>query len=109
MSTLFAVRVPYPRMISRTKNFPDPVYLFFIDTSDMREQSFFDFYRRLRTGAQFLNRMRDERGGNLYLLFGESFEDAIKSILIEEDADTLVTPVEERGTVSEALCKVVYL
>ena len=102
MSTLFAVRAPYPRMIPKVKNFTDPVFLFFIDTSEVKHQSFFDFYTRLLEATRFLTRMRDERGGNLHVLFGESFEDAIKSLLIEEDADALVTPIEERGMIDIA-------
>lgn len=109
MSTLFAVRAPYPKIIPNVSHFPEPSYLFFVDTSDIDRQSFFEFYSRFRAAVRFLGRLRDVRGGHLRVLFGTSFEDAVKSVLVEEDADTLVLPREERGIVDETLCKVVYL
>lgn len=109
MKTLFATRAPYPKLISNTKRFEELAYLFFMDTSGIGKETFFDFHQRLRASVRFLEQMRDERGGNLHILFGTSFEDAIKSILVEEGADRLVLPTEERGAIKEELCEAVYV
>jgi len=106
MTSLIAVRAPYPRLKEHTRHFQDPSYLYFIETSDVSDD-FYDFYKKLRVAWDFLLDTQDVRGGKMRIDFGDSFEDALINAIVEEDAEILVLPVEEAGM--DLPCEVKYL
>ena len=106
MTTIIAVRAPYPRIKEQIHRYQDPRYLYFIDTSDLSDD-FYDFHKKLRTAWEFLLEIRDIRGGKMRIDFGTDFKEALLNAVIEEDADRLVLPVEEAGP--DFPCEVSYL
>lgn len=106
MTTIVAVRAPYPRLKEHMHHFQDPLYFYFIDTSQLSDD-FFGFHKRLRAAWNFLLELRDTRGGKLRIDFGTDFKEALLNAVVEEDASLLVLPVEEAGP--DFQCEVKYL
>lgn len=96
MTTLIAVRAPYPRLKPHISHFQDPLYFYFVDTSELSDD-FYDFHKRLRAAWSFLLEIRDTRGGKMRIDFGTDFKEALLNAVVEEDAGLLVLPVEEAG------------
>jgi len=96
MPALIAARAPYPKLKQHVKNYQDPIFLYFIQ-SEIGDTDFQDFYHRLLEARSFLLDIKDIRGGKMRIEFGTNFQDAIANAVIEEGADVLVLPVEEKN------------
>ena len=106
MPALIAARAPYPELKQHVKNYQDPIFLYFIQ-SEIGDTDFQDFYHRLLEARDFLLDMQDIRLGKMRIEFGIDFQDAIANAIIEEGADLLVLPVEEKQI--SAPCEVRFI
>ncbi|MFH1786984.1 MAG: hypothetical protein ABH829_05035 [archaeon] len=108
MTTLLAVRAPYPELKRHIHHLSDVVYMYFIDISDISGWRFYDFHGRLLRAHQHLRSLRDLRGGKMRIEFGTDFQEKLTSVALEERADKIVLPVAE-APAGDLGVEVIYL